>query len=285
MTWIAVGVTGGSALLGWLGAKKAPKQQTTSQQFQLDSFARSGVDQGLAEALNQYRQNQANGGAPLAPLSQASQQAMSTIEGGGIQAPTSSIFARGASINPYLNQLFNTSADATQNRLATEFSMSGAGGLNSPSHQQSRSQELQTLAGSIFAPGWEAERQRQYGAAEAGVNRNLDQQNLQLDRLLGVGAFQDQRAQAEADRPGANVDQLLARLGGLVPMYGGGSTTTTPLYTNPLSGAAGGALLGQALLPGMQGLLARQQQPQQPVGYAPPNTYGSPWALGGRAYG
>jgi hypothetical protein len=230
------------------------------------------------------------------------------------------MFAGGQGINPYLQQVFDTAANATQNRKASEFAMAGQYG--SPQHQGSRSEELQTLAASIFAPGYEAERQRQYGAAEAGLDRGFNQMEANLGRqfagteadlgrqfsgveadlarqfsggqaqadrqtqlydserarqlsaaglstdfanqdwqnlsqLLGAGGLLDTRAQMEADRSGANLDQLLARLGQTVPMFAGGSSTTTPLYNNPLAAAAGGAMLGNYLMPTFQSIFSR----------------------------
>jgi hypothetical protein len=398
MTWITVGVTGGSALLGFLGAKKAPKQQTTTSQFNLDPAAGLGLNRGLAELLNSYNTQQGQGGVPLAPLSQTTQGAMSAIQqraqagnplvnqaqqfgrgllGGGANtaqmnaqygvatpasvgtnpfaagkmqnpfataagntAQTTSMFAGGQGINPYLQQVFDTSANATQNRSASEFAK--AGQYASPQHQGARSEELQTLAASIFAPGYEAERQRQYGAAEAGIDRGYSQAEANLGRqygateanlgrqfsgteadlarqfsggqaqadretglydaerqrqmaamgmspefanqdwqnlsqLLNVGGMQDTRAQAELDRPGANLDQLLSRLGQTVPMFSGSQTATTPLYSNPYAGLAGGAMMGSYLAPQIQSIFNRQPQStnqmidpyaQQPYRYA-----------------
>jgi hypothetical protein len=101
-------------------------------------------------------------------------------------APTASSFAGGQSINPYLDQVFNAAADSTQNRLGTEFAHAGGGALNSGSHQQARSQELQNLAAGIYAPGYEAERNRQYGAQESSVDRLLAQMDSNLSRQYGA---------------------------------------------------------------------------------------------------
>jgi hypothetical protein len=101
-------------------------------------------------------------------------------------APTASGFASGQTINPYLDQVFNAAADSTQNRLATEFAHAGGGALNSGSHGQARSQELQNLAAGIYAPGFEAERNRQYGAQESSVDRLLAQMEGNLGRQYGA---------------------------------------------------------------------------------------------------
>lgn len=261
MTWIAVGVTGGSALLGYLGAKKAPKQQTTTQggtSFGQQTTA-TQIDPRLMQGANQALINSGQiaqaGGSPVAPVSSVFGNAVQGLQGYGQQN------------NPYLQQMFNTAADATQNRQATEFSMSGAGGVNSPSHQQARSQELQTLAASIFGQGFENER-----------NRGLAAAPLQL----GAGQYLQQDMQNRMDAPANAVNQQIAQLQGLSPFFPGATTqtqntnqtgnVTQPLYNNPLAGAAGGAMLGQALLPGIQGVLNRP--PQQPTGWVP-RQYGS----------
>jgi hypothetical protein len=101
-------------------------------------------------------------------------------------APTASSFAGGQGINPYLDQVFNAAADSTQNRLGTEFAHAGGGALNSGSHQQARSQELQHLAAGIYAPGYESERNRQYGAQESSVDRLLAQTDSNLGRQYGA---------------------------------------------------------------------------------------------------
>lgn len=123
------------------------------------------------------------------------------------QAPTASMFAGGQTINPYLDQVFNTAADSTQSRLATEFSHAGAGALNSGSHRQARSQELQNLAAGIYAPGFESERQRQYGAAESDVQRQLALREANLGRQFGA-------TETGLDRELSQMDSNLARMFG-----------------------------------------------------------------------
>jgi hypothetical protein len=101
-------------------------------------------------------------------------------------APTASGFAGGQTINPYLDQVFNAAADSTQNRMATEFAHAGGGALNSGSHQQARLQDLSHLAAGIYGPGFESERNRQYGAQESSVDRLLAQMEGNLGRQYGA---------------------------------------------------------------------------------------------------
>ena len=282
--------------LGLLGAKKAPKEQTTTQGGQSLSSQTSStalpqqITGPAGIALN--RAGQLFGSRAVAPLSPEIGNAVNRLMNPGANyAPTSSIFASGASINPHLDTVFNTAADATQNRLATEFAH--AGRVNSGSHQQARSQDLQTLAAQVYAPGFEAERARQYGASEAGVDRGLNQQEANLQRnlstvpgLFGAGQYIQQYNQGVLDSPTNALNQYIGQLGGLSPFFPGSTTqvqstnqtgnVTQPLYNNPLTGALGGAMLGGYL----QGAIPQQQlQPQQAMPYY--NPYGSPWSMGG----
>jgi hypothetical protein len=183
-------------------------------------------------------------------------------------APTTSSFANGQTINPYLDQVFNTAANSTQNRQASEFAHAGM--LNTPNHQGSRSQELQNLAAGIYGPGFEAERARQYGAQEVGVARALDQarynltrQNAAIEGNLGremsaasqmftAGDYLRQIEQMQLDAPWLNQQRYQTGLQGMLPFYPAQRTQATaqtgaitqPLFSNPLVGFLGGATLG-----------------------------------------
>lgn len=79
-------------------------------------------------------------------------------------------FRSGGGINPFtsLDQQFSRASDLTQNRLSSEFA--GAG-RNLGASYPARSDELQTLAGSIYSP------------------QNLlqfDPTNMLIDRLAGI---------------------------------------------------------------------------------------------------
>lgn len=270
--------------LGALSAKKAPKQQTTTQggssvsqntsSVQLPAALTGAADAALGRAQSLFGQ-----GMPIAPVSQQVTNAAQMLQNLGTNVPghntmpTSSVFAGGQTINPYLDQVFNAAANATQNRRATEFA--NAGRLNSDSHQGARSEELQTLAAQIYGGGFESERQRQYGAAEAGVNRALSQAEANLGRdfsategnldrvlqaapqLFGIGQYLQQQQQQQLNSPQNSLDQYINQLNALGSFYPGTTTTqsstdqtgnvTQPLYNSPLAGFAGGAQLGSYL--------------------------------------
>jgi hypothetical protein len=275
MTWIAVGVTGGSALLGYLGQKKAPKQQTvTDTQGGTSGYTSGAVLDPNAQASVQYGLNQSrdmyNSGQGVSPVYGQAQNAVSQgLMGqqnfGGYQGQGG---YQARDVNPYTNLAFNAAADATQNRLSGEFARSGR---NLAAAQPARSQELQHLAAGIYAPAYEAEAQRQYGAQEAGAQRGYGAAENAADR--GLSAYQGALgASPYFSQTAGNMglDQYLQRVQGLAPMlpqtqYGNSQSTgngsqTSPLYNNPMAGAMGGAMLGNTMLGAMGGMIGGRSQ-------------------------
>jgi hypothetical protein len=286
-------ITGGLGLLDSLNQPDSLTQtqggtSTSTSGMQLPAELTGAANQGLQGLLGLF--NQGYQRAPISPLIGSASSRLSSLgsnpfaTGANFNAaptmtdfanpasgylqnalPTASKFAGGQTINPYLDQVFNTAADATQNRAASEFAH--AGRLNTGSHQQTRSQELQNLAAGIYAPGFESERQRQYGAAEsdiqrqlaqreanlgrqfgameAGVDRGLSQMDANLGRQYGaiesnlgrdlsrvplemaLGDYMTQFGQQEMDAPWMNLQRLLGGLGGLAPFYPGTQTQST----------------------------------------------------------
>lgn len=268
-------------LLGAVDANNQPDSMTTNQGG--TSTSTSGLNlppellalaqQGLVDLSGLYGQGYQQ--APMSSLITGAQNALTnrgtnSFATGANQntAPTSSMFATGQEINPYLDQVFNAAADSTQNRLASEFA--NAGRLNTGSHQQSRSQELQNLSAGIYGTGYESERQRQYGAAESGVDRGLTQADSNLARMYGAtesnlnrdlsaiapmlatGDYMQQYDQQGLDAQWTNLQQYLSGLQGLSQYFPGTQTQNTaqtgnvtqPLFNNPLAGFLGGAQLG-----------------------------------------
>jgi hypothetical protein len=135
----------------------------------------------------------------------------------------------GGQTNPYLDNVFNTAADSTQSRLASEFARSGRN-VGGADHQGFRSDELQTLAAGIYGNGYEAERNRELASAMP---------------LLGAGDYL-------RNLPMQDITQYLTGLQGLLPFFPGTQTQNTsqtgsvtqPLFNNPLAGFLGGAQLG-----------------------------------------
>jgi hypothetical protein len=291
MTWIAVGVTGGSALLGYLGQKKAPKQQTaTDTQAGTSGYTSGAVLDPNAQASIQHGLNQSrdlyNSGGGMSPLYGQAQtaigqglmgrQSFGGYQGGAGYQGQGGYQAR--DVNPYANLAFNAAADATQNRLSGEFARSGR---NLQAAQPARSQELQHLAAGIYAPAYEAEAGRQYGAQESAAQRMYGAQEAGADRMYGaaegaagrgLSAYQGALgASPYFSQTAQNVglDQYLGRVQGLAPMlpqtqFGtsqstGNGSQTQPLYNNPMAGAMGGAMLGNQFAGMFGGMLGNRQ--------------------------
>jgi hypothetical protein len=251
--------------LGLVDSLLQPDQKTTTQGGTSNSTNTSSLQLpsqltgGAGGALDRANQLLSQGYqvAPLGSAFNTAQDQLTNLPQNN--APTTSSFASGANINPYLDMTFNAAADATQNRLATEFA--NAGQINSPQDQQARSQQLQQLAAGIYGPGYQNAQQLQYGAQESGVTRGLQQQDANINRTLQanpllqqLGMTQQQQAQAQLNAPATGLNQYIGQLGGLSPYFPGTTNqsqstnqtgnVTQPLYNNPLSSVAGGAILG-----------------------------------------
>jgi hypothetical protein len=102
--------------------------------------------------------------------------------------------------NPFLQDTFNRAADLTRTRLSSEFAGAGRDlGASFPA----RSEELQTLASNIFGQNFQAERDRQINALTSAID---------FDPL----------------------NQLINRLGGIIPGAGGVTTSTQPVFRTGL---------------------------------------------------
>ncbi len=279
--------------LGLVDSLLQPKSTTQTNQGTSNSTSTSGLQlpsqlTGAAGTALDRANQLLTQGQQFAPSPYILNQAAGNLAGlGQNTAPTTSSFASGANINPYLDTEFNAAADATQNRLASEFA--NAGQFGSPQNTQARSQELQQLAAGIYGPGYQNAQNLQYGAQEAGVSRGLQQQDSNLNRTLQsaqvalpLGQYMQQQQQQQLNAPYTNLNQYIGQLGGISPFFPGtytqsqaGNQTgnyTQPLYNNPLTAALGGASLGS-----YYGNLLGGGQPQQPQ-QSPQN---ATWQQGG----
>lgn len=214
-------------ILGAIDARNQPDSMTTSQGGTSTSTYGQTLPAEITgpagEALAAL-QGLFNAGYNVAGIDPASTAAISGLQG----------FAGGGGINPYLDTVFGAAADATQNRLASEFARAGR---NVSASLPARSQELQQLAAGIYGPGYEAERQRQFGS---------------LLPLLGAGDYLRGIEQQQLDAPTTNLMRYFSGLQGLLPFFPGTQTQSTeqtgsvtqPLFSNPWAGFLGGAQLG-----------------------------------------
>jgi hypothetical protein len=203
---------GNSALIGGLlGAVDAHNQPDSMSQTYAPDAAMTGAGR---DALAQLQALYASGGPGVAGADPASLQAIQAL----------SSFASGNHINPYLDTVFNAGADATQNRLTSEF---GRSGRNIGASLPARSQDLQHLAAGVYGQGYENERQRQYGS---------------LMPLMAGGEYMRGINQEQMNQPLTNLAQYTTGLNGLLPMMP--SSHTQPLFSNPWAGFLGGAQVG-----------------------------------------
>lgn len=203
-------------------------------------YLQSGL--GRAESLYQ-------GGSPVVPFSQPTQAALAgtaarATAGSPVNTAasnyTQNVLSGGMlGANPYLQATFNKAADATQNRLASEFARSGR---NVGASEGLRAQQLNDLATSIYGGNYQFERGLQQSTLPLAA-QVANQDYVDLNALRGVGGELEGQAQRMADAPGRGLDQYLGRVRGT----DFGSTQTSPLHSNRAGNALGGALLGSAL--------------------------------------
>ena len=189
------------------------------------------LQQGL-----QYSQNLLNAGAPqyypgqtVTPFSQATEQAMQGIQqraqagtpGVGqaqsyvanqLQQPISSQFGQaqnpyasganpfGGASNPYLDATFQRAAQQTQGQLTSEYARAGR---NIQTSQQPRSEQLNSLATSIYGGAYDAERNRQasYAGQQLGIGAT-GYENAQSRQLADIQNQRGNNLSALAAIPG-----------------------------------------------------------------------------------
>lgn len=225
---------------------KAATQTTTSEP---PAYIRPFLQEGAEASQNLYRQ----GGTPVTPFSPQTQQALDMTQarataGSPINRAAQDYFTKTMSggfmgQNPYLDKTFNQAALATQNQLASEFAGSGRS-LDASQHL--RSEQLNSLANSIYGGDYEAERQRMQSLVPF-AGQLASQDYADIGQLANVGAQYEDLAREQAGQPGTALDQYLARLSG----YPGGTVTNiTPMERNRLAGALGGAMMGNQMYGG-----------------------------------
>lgn len=201
----------GSLIGGLLGAVDANNQPDSMSQTYAPDAAITGAGRDI---LAQLQALYANGGPGVAGADPATLQAMQGLQG----------FASGNNINPYLDTVFNAGADATRNRLTSEYARSGR---NIDASAPARSEDLQYLAAGVYGQGYENERQRQFAS---------------LLPLMGGGEYMRGITQEQMNQPLTNIAQYSTGLNSLLPMFP--SSHTQPLFNNPWAGFLGGAQIG-----------------------------------------
>lgn len=212
---------------------QAPSWQLPYQQY------------GLNQAQGQYN-NVSSPTQLVAPFSPQQNQAIQGVTNLATNNPTAgaannwvtNTLNGSPANNPYLNSEFNQAADATQDRLASEFAGSGR---NVGGSLPLRSDELNNLATSLYGGAYNTGVQQQEtaaGLAPSAVNTSMGLQN----NLFNTGQQVQNQAQQYIQAPQTFLNQYLSRVNGNL-----GNTTTQPLYFNRGLMGLGGASLGGSL--------------------------------------
>tara|TARA_R100001510_G_scaffold11754_1_gene9000 strand:+ start:4729 stop:5559 length:831 start_codon:yes stop_codon:yes gene_type:complete len=243
------------------GLEQAKEQYQTSD---MPSFYPGDTFVGPSEQTQaglDAAQNRAVMGSPLIPAAQ--QQVFDTISGDYLTAD-----------NPYFTDVFNTASDAAQqkyfdamNQINSQASMAGRYGSGAMADLQDRATSqfasaLTDTAGQLAFDNYARERQNQLAQTQLAPSMAA-QDYADIDRLLKLGqaaegyqamALEDDinRFNFNTNLPQLKLQQYLNAAYG-APM---GQVQTVPVpRTNPIAGAAGGAMLG-AQLGGPYGAIA-----------------------------
>lgn len=215
-----------------------------------------------------------------------------TINGGytNTQDPNLAAVAGGSQLNsnPYLSQMYSAATDplvsqfknATAPALASQFSMAGRMGSNS--HEAAFGQAGDSLgrgladaSAQIYGGNFEQERQRQMQAMQTlSSNRNFERgiqsnaiagapayaqaQYGDMEKLMGIGQYQQQQQQQLIDADKArydfgqnkgaiNLQQLSQLLQGGAAYSGSTTSGQQSLNKNPFQSAMGGAAMGASI--------------------------------------
>jgi hypothetical protein len=203
----------GSAAIGALGGSKKSGSQTATQ-----NSAPWGPQQTYLKTLFGGARNTLNNGYEgpmLAPG--ATEQLQNTISGQYLN-PSS---------NPFLQQSVNDALGLAKTQFAGQYGGQAGGNLGNTGYQEMLMRTLGNVATNAYGNAYGQERQNQLQASQ--VAPSFDIANMQS--------------------PFAPLQAYQGLVGG---NYGGSSTSSQPIYTNPAAGALGGALAGGQLF-GMMG--------------------------------
>ena len=251
MTWVAVAVGVGGALLGGSQQSGTTNQTTTSAPW-------SGVQPYLKDLFQKaqgYQQSGGYQGPYIAPQSQYTQQAIeqqaNLANSGGLVGQAQNQLGQtiggdylSPSSNPYLR---STLDQLTGNALRATNKQFSGDNFGSSANQEWLAKNITDATAPYLSSLYTGERTNQLNALNLAPNL----QYANVNQLGQAGAQQDayrqaaiQAAQQKAQQP----FNLLSQYQQLVSGQGGGtSTTSTPYYTNPYATAVGGALSGYQL--------------------------------------
>ena len=192
---------------------------------------------GFNQARDIYDQ-----GPAFAPFSDVSQTAIGTAQSLYPQVGQqlgATIGGEYLGANPYLDDVVARSSRNAMSGINATFG--GAGRTGGGLHQQALATGLGDVAAGVYAPAYEAERQRQLGTAMQAPSA--------IQGQLGTGAVIEGKDLEEQLAPYTNLQRYMSLVGS--GNWGGTQATTGPGTEGrgALAGAAGGAMAGAALGP------------------------------------
>jgi hypothetical protein len=231
-------------------SSSSPQVQTTTSQP--PAYLQPHLEAGLGGAANLYN---TNAGAPVVPFSNETETALQratqrATAGSPLNASAQNYALQTLSggfmgSNPWLDKTFNKAAGAVTNQVQSNFGLSGrnARGVDAAGFAQDGYNDL---AAQIYGGDYQAERARQQ-ALVPFAGQLASQDYADIGQLANVGAQREALSQQYANQPGANLDAYLARVSG---MPGSVVTNSIPMERNRLSGALGGAMMGNQMFGG-----------------------------------
>lgn len=225
-------ISAGGAILGGVLSNKGSKQSGVTNVTQTNTpwiGAQTPMYEGFQRAQNIINQQSPNATADLfrqrglagSPVNQAAQNlATNTINGNYLNS------------NPFSSGTVQDAMNMARSQINSQFGLNNYG---SSAHQEWLGRGLMNAALPYLSQNYENERGRQYAAmAQAPALANTDYQDL--------GALQ------QADfMPWDFLGRYTQNIAALTPGSPGMSTTSQPYFSNPYSGAIGGALLANQL--------------------------------------
>lgn len=244
------------------------------------------LEYGMAQAKGLYQNTpgpQYYPDSTVAPLGQATQNALSGIINRGMSDPTTqaglaswnkTVSGDYLNANPYLDAMYNNAArsvtrsfnESVLPNISAQFGMSGRSGSGLFSNAigsatDSLGQNLAGLASNIYGNNYAQERQNQ-NAAVANTPAMAQAGFAPMSSALTAGQVQDAQSQAQLNDqvqryqynqalPYENLNRYMSSVGG---GYGSSSSSTSPVYSNDTAQNVGLGLLGLNTVGGINGL-------------------------------
>lgn len=247
-----------------MGDKKGPDEVTQTTTSEPPEFVRPYLKSALEAARGVFNQGpqQYFPGNTVVPFSQQTNQALNLQQSRALRGSpvvdqaqdfvTGTLRGDFLNENPYIDATFDRAAGAVGRQLDQSLARSGRGVTGNVG---ARSSQLNELANQIYGGNYQAERSRQMQALSSAIPLAREDY-FDIANLRDVGgAVEAQTGNIIQDRlsrfnfaqqaPGQAVNQFVSQISG-VPQ-GQNTSSSQPVFRNPLGSALGGALAGGQL--------------------------------------